>query len=322
MKEYGGYLEFERYYGLEYHEEGIALNSGRNCLRYLIEGKHINKIALPEYICSSVINACRSEKVEISYYEIDMNFKPILNEVKEDIYIYIVNYFGQLSDNYLSELCQMYSHIIIDNSQAFYAKAIPNVDTIYTCRKFFGVCEGAYLYTDCTLNKEMVYDRVYDRMEFLLGRFECGAQAFFNTYQKNEDFISNQEIKYMSPLTRNILKSLSYEKIRERRNRNFNILEEAFGDKNILNLSAPKGAYMYPLLIHDGKNIRHQLIEKGIYIPLLWPNILDNLNQDSRSYYLANNILPLPCDQRYVDEDMQYIIKVVNYLLAKMNPSG
>ena len=37
MKEFGGYLEFEHYYGREYHKNAIALNTARNCLRYIIK---------------------------------------------------------------------------------------------------------------------------------------------------------------------------------------------------------------------------------------------------------------------------------------------
>ena len=43
MREIGGYIELEHYQGNEYHK-GIALNSGRNCLRYLIKAKKIQKL--------------------------------------------------------------------------------------------------------------------------------------------------------------------------------------------------------------------------------------------------------------------------------------
>ena len=36
MKEIGGYLEFERNQGEEFHKNCLALNTGRNCLRYLM----------------------------------------------------------------------------------------------------------------------------------------------------------------------------------------------------------------------------------------------------------------------------------------------
>ena len=210
MKEIGGYIDFEHYYGAEYHEECLALNSGRNCLRYLIRARHIKEIALPKYICSAVYDVCREEDVKIYYYEIDQNFKPKLGTLPVGTWLYIINFYGQLSQDYLMKICEDYSEVIIDNSQAFFEKAIPGVDTLYTCRKFFGVSDGAYLYTNCETDMHIGYESAYDRMKFLLGRFEYGANAFYNEYQENEKYISEQGIKYMSCLSRNILKSVDY----------------------------------------------------------------------------------------------------------------
>lgn len=47
MREFGGYIEIEHYKGNEYHTECLALNNGRNCLRYLIRTRRIRKIMLP-----------------------------------------------------------------------------------------------------------------------------------------------------------------------------------------------------------------------------------------------------------------------------------
>lgn len=315
MREYGGYLEFEQYQGSEYHENAIALNSGRNCLRYLIKARQIKRIAIPKYICSAVTDACEIENVNIDYYDIDRGFKPILGKTSEYEYIYVVNYFGQLKQDYLKELCNKYRHIIVDNSQAFYAEALPDADTIYTCRKFFGVCDGAYLYTNCRLDMQIEHEHAYNRMEYLLGRFECGANAFYEMYRENERFLSGQGIKYMSHLTQNILKSLDYKRIKSARNTNFRLLAKAFSDINRLEIITPEAPYMYPLLVDKGSVIRAGLNERKIYTPLLWPNIIDNAEKSDFAYYLADNILPLPCDQRYSCEDMAYIIKTVKDLV-------
>ena len=43
MKEIGGYLELDTYSLQMLHDGAIALNSGRNCLAYLIKKKNIKK---------------------------------------------------------------------------------------------------------------------------------------------------------------------------------------------------------------------------------------------------------------------------------------
>ena len=76
-----------------------------------------------------------------------------------------------------------------------------------------------------------------------------------------------------------------------------------------MRLVVPEGAFAYPLYIENGVEIRKRLIKRNIYIPTLWPNVLENMSTESLEYAWASNILPLPCDQRYTVEDMKYIIK-------------
>ena len=99
MKEIGGFLEFEMNTGHEFHEDCIALNSGRNCLRYLIRVRNISKIWLPKLLCSAISDTCKEENVEICYYSIDEYLKPVLSGVPENEWLYFINYYGQYTDN-------------------------------------------------------------------------------------------------------------------------------------------------------------------------------------------------------------------------------
>lgn len=65
---------------------------------------------------------------------------------------------------------------------------------------------------------------------------------------------------------------------------------------------------MYPLYVDEGKKVRDYLISKKIYIPKLWPNIVEENNLSKIELEYINNILPLPIDQRYSKEDMDFII--------------
>ena len=72
---------------------------------------------------------------------------------------------------------------------------------------------------------------------------------------------------------------------------------------------------MYPLLLNNGYLIKRQLIEKKVYVPTLWPNVLKDCFLDSYEYYLANNMLFLPIDQRYDCTDMQYMLNIIEAFL-------
>lgn len=312
MKEYGGYIEFENNYGNMFHENAIALNCGRNALAYLCEAKKIKKLYLPYFLCSSVPNLCEKIGVEYSYYHIDKKFKPLFEqELGENEWLYIVNFYGQLDNDYISVWKQRYNRVIVDNTQSYYQLPIEGVDTFYTCRKFFGVADGAFLYTDKKLNQEIPLDESFERMHFLLGRYERSANEFYGEYVANNKLFATEPLKRMSRLTNNLLHGIDYEMVAKKRQNNYDFLNTEFQGTNELQLKSVYGAFMYPLLIQNGSLLRKELQKEKIYIPTLWPNVLEECQSDSLEYYYAANILPIPIDQRYGKEDMRYLVEVV-----------
>ncbi len=316
MREYGGFLELEQNQGLEYHEGAIALNLARNCLRYLIQAKNIKRIWLPRFLCDSVTAACQAEGIAIEYYSIDDVLRPVFGtfeKLTEDDYFYLVNYYGFLSREEIVKYASQAPHIIVDNTQAFYEEPIPGVDTIYTCRKYFGVPDGAYLYTDVVLGRELSQDRSWNRMSHVLGRYEDTASNFYSSYRENEDAFAEYPVMTMSPLTRNLMRGIDYERALECRASNYTYLQQVFSEINMLSAAShqPVGPFMYPLLVEEGAKLRKKLQAQKIYVPTLWPDVFDLCQPDELEYSLAENILPLPVDQRYGGEDMRYIEEVV-----------
>lgn len=86
---------------------------------------------------------------------------------------------------------------------------------------------------------------------------------------------------------------------------------EGVSKLNKLYLDVPDGAFMYPLYIENGSEIRRKLQIKKIFIPTLWPAVFNLCSEDELEYDMASNILPIPVDQRYGIEDMQYIIDAI-----------
>ncbi|WP_456104225.1 hypothetical protein [Phascolarctobacterium succinatutens] len=107
----------------------------------------------------------------------------------------------------------------------------------------------------------------------------------------------------MSRLTRNLLRSIDYEYVKQIRTNNFAYLHKKLREVNKLNIRPTEGAFMCPLLINDGMKIRKQLQQMKIYIPTLWPNVLDECELDTLEYKFAAYILPIPVDQRYGVEE-------------------
>ncbi len=312
MQEYGGYIEFEYYHGKEYHENAVALNSGRHCVEYLIRTRNISKLYMPYFMCDSVSALCEKIGVAVEYYHTDINFTPLFNgELAQGEWLYIVNFYGQLSDELLLQFKNKYGKVIVDNAQAFFRKPLENVDTCYTCRKFFGVADGGYLYTDKFIEAELPKDISYDRMTFLFGRMEKSASEFYGQYADNNEMFADEPLKQMSKLTQNLMCGIDYERIKDIRTNNFRYFHSRFESINKLNLTIPEGAFMYPLYIENGAEVRKALQQKKIYIPTLWPDVFELCQEDELEYDMARNILPMPVDQRYNEEDLEYISEAV-----------
>lgn len=311
MREIGGYIEYEHYHGEMLHENSIKLNCGRNALLYLVLKRNISTIWMPKYMCDSCSRALQQSNVSICYYNISFDFKIVDFEINDNDWVYIVNYYGQYSDDYIKSLKKKYKNIILDCTQSYFYEPMDNIDTIYSCRKYFGVSDGAILISDCLDDAEIEIDESFRRMEFLLGRFERTASEFYSQYVKSNEYFYSQPIKRMSKLTENILRSIDYDFVKGRRESNFAFLHDRLNERNIMKLNMPEGPFMYPFYFENGCELREKLILNKIYIPVLWPNVVEDNVRDSVEFKLAKNTLMLPCDQRYDENDMKYIVDMV-----------
>jgi hypothetical protein len=311
MREIGGYIEFEQCYKTMLHESAKKLNCGRNCLAYLIKVRGITSIALPFFLCESIKNICKKYNVNIRYYDLNDSLMPKDLILKNDEWLYVVNYYGQIDSIQVKSLSLRYKHIIVDYAHAYFDMPIEGVDSIYTCRKFFGVPDGAFLYTDSDLLEPIECDESFERMHFLLGRYERSASEFYNEYIENNRIFTTQPIKCMSKLTQNLLRNIDYERVKMVRTENYTYLASRLHDFNLLDIHKVEGAFAYPLMLKEAQKVRNHLIQNKIYIPVLWPNVINDVDEESYECQLAKNILPLPCDQRYGIEEMEYMVELI-----------
>lgn len=387
MKEYGGYIELDTYHGKELYPHLLALNSARTALRFLIRYRQIKKLLLPTPCCYTIWEACEQEKIPWVFYPVDQHFQPVLDDRKEGgleegEWLYLVNYYGVLSDDQIQAYADTYPRLIVDNAQAFFRPPFMpqrawgdkgTVDSLYSCRKFLGVPDGAYLAvggggtagTDLAAGGDLLagddpvaegdllagggpaaeddpvagqalrlareprlqalYDALpldvsHERMGFLLGRFEGIASDYYSDYARNNALFSEEPVKQMSRLTHNLLRGIDYGTVLARRSENFRHLHERLKDLNRLELPLVPGAYAYPFWYREdapaGPWLRKKLLEKKIYIPTLWPEMLQKGHEATMSYRLSASILPLPVDQRYGAADMDVICDALLGALA------
>lgn len=313
MQAIGGYFSLELPLREEYHKDAIRLNTGRNCLEYILRARGYKKVYVPYYTCEAVMEPINKLSIPYEFYHIDIRFE-IRDHftLKADEALLYTNYFG-LKQRYVEQLAEKIgTRLIVDNTQAFYAKPIKCIDTFYTCRKFFGVADGAYLYTDKLLDEEFGQDKSYDRMAHLLKRIDLSAEDGFADFRRVDDGLDNQPIRKMSQLTQRIMQSIDYEAAAKKRRENYQILHEVLGEENNSVLPLDKNAVpmVYPFLAPI-KELREKLIENKVFVARYWPNVLDWTTEKEMEYILAYQMQPLPIDQRYGNEEMQRIIDLV-----------
>lgn len=315
MTPIGGYFSLELPKGESYHPNAIALNTGRNCLEYILKCRGYRKVYIPYYTCSVVLEPFQKLDVVYEYYHIDRQLEIadaiVLNENEALLY---TNYFG-LKQAYVEQLANQYGkQLIVDKTQAFYAKPVEGIDTFYTCRKFFGVPDGAYLYSDVKANFEIVQDVSYDRMTFLLKRLDLGAEAGYADFREQSERLVGQPIKRMSNLTAEMMRGIDYQAVAIRRRENFKYLNEQLGATNQLHLTLADDAVpmVYPYLTDD-KTLKQRLISKKIFVATYWPNVFEWCKPEDREYQLAERTIFIPIDQRYGIEDMKRIKETINY---------
>lgn len=310
--EYGGYLELERFSGDIFHSDGIALNCGRSCLGYMLDTGKINKIYLPYLLCETVRRTIKKYDVKLGFYHIDREFRPIIDfEVHDDEFLYIVNFYGQLTEEYVRQSIKKYRNIILDNAQDYYAAPVEGAHTIYICRKFFGVPDGAFLYSSFQNDNEYERDIVNGRMRFLLGRFEENAAKFYDEYKMNDAYFDGESVKRMSLISENILKGIDYESVKNRRTKNWEYVSDRLSKYNRLAPVKSEGPFAYPLLVSDGMKIKIMLAKNQVYVPTLWPNVIAESEVRTIEHEYASDILPIPVDQRYSLQNMQAICEII-----------
>ena len=312
-KEIGGYFQLEELQGTEYYPDLYRVNLGRTALLWLLQTKGYKKIILPVFLCVSVTEICEENHIQIEFYHLgeNLNVEYPRRKLEEDEVLYLVNYYGQLIDEQILEYRRIYGNIIVDHTHAFFQKPLPGIDTLYSCRKFWGVSDGAYLSTDVGFTGEIPQDYSADRMKHILGRYERDAGTYYKDMLKNAAGYEHMEIRRMSALTRNLLKGIDYEKAARKREENYEILAGLLGSDSVFNRVIPQAPFVYPYFHVNGPELRKRLAEHKIFVPVYWKNVMETCGRDSMEYHWAADILPLPCDQRYGPEEMEYMATVV-----------
>ena len=321
IKPIGGYFELadRETAGNFPHKDGILLNTGRNALEYILRSiKDIKSIYLPYFTCEVVLEPIKKLGIPYHFYHINPRFE-IAEHINqgEGEYIIANNYYG-IKDLYIQSLYAHYGdHLIVDCAQAFFTPVVNGIKAFYSCRKFVGVADGGIAYLGNEIGADvslLEFEPTETHSDHLLIRKEKGAEAGFFNYQANEAALDRQSIRQMSELTKDALQHIDYEKIKQQRIRNWNILNDALVATNQIQTPLTSDfecPMIYPYMVENGLELRKKLISEKIFVAKYWPNVIpyDGFEFEAN---LADKVVCLPLDQRYDKEDMNRMFVTIN----------
>jgi hypothetical protein len=315
MKPVGGYFELELSKGrYVYHEVPYTFKSGRSALHYILRVCKPRLVYVPFYTCNALLQSFEAAGITYKRYAIDERLEPVaLPDLQRDDYFLYINYFG-LKDATVKKLSARYGEqLIADCTQAFFTKGNGSSWFFNSCRKFFGVPDGAYLYPPDHIRLEPVDSRneTYT-VEHLMKRLNGHVQEGYNAFTENEK-LCGPEVTGMSVLSELLLSDIDYTEVINRRRANFNYLHRVFKNQNQFSMAVEEESVpmVYPLMTATPID-RENLYRNKIFVPTFWAEVKDgNSLEYATEIKLANNLLPLPIDHRYNEEDMKRMAALI-----------
>ena len=321
----GGYFELELPSGAgEPYPGALKYQSARAAFAGLLQHVRPRRVWMPWYNCDTMLEAPGIAGIGVQRYGLDGDLYPQgLDALAPDECLLYVNYFG-VCNRQVERLLGEFPHeqIIIDHSQAFYAKAPECLGTLYSPRKFFGVPDGGYLLTSLRVLPPRDRDtQSVERLKPLLIRLSEGPEAGYEAIQIARMSLKGQPPRSMSTLTEALLGHIDYPGALLRRNENFMKLHRALGPMNWFPIPAdiPAGPMCYPFLC-EMANLHDWLIRHRVFVGHYWPGVRGPLDRDDDlERVLSQQCVPVPCDQRYGAADMERIIALIE---AFLQPRG
>ena len=316
------------------------MSGGRASLQIIcdyLKSIGINEILLPEYICPTVLDCFDYNNIKYDFYRISMHFKIDLDDLhiksKEKDAILFITFFGfsfspgELS--FISNLKKAGKLIIEDNVQlAFNKNRIGNL-SFNSFRKFVPY-DGSFLYSDFPLD-EFVKKHILGkntRIPMIRDAREYKKRFIFNGIGEEAEALKkfkDAEVAYYNDTcpVGDIDEKVSIEKldwntiIAKRRENYCYAVKQIISIKNVelINnkLNTDDIPIGIPFYIKNRDNIRNGLRRKNIFLPVHW-DFKNDMRYTKNSIEQSKDILTFVIDQRYGEEEIEYIVESIKQL--------
>lgn len=315
--EYGGCLPLEKIERINNplrQYPHTTWNSGRSAIYAAVQDYGADLVWLPYYLCPSVKQFLEKCNIAIKEYHVNNHYEPILKKpLQQNEMILWTNWYGCMEHTLIEKIQEIFKkQVIMDYSQALFCQPEKESESyfVYSCRKFLGVPDGAYLVQQNLKEQERKVNFDCNGWDYLVQCKILQSNAVYTLYSRYEKKLGNQ-FQDMSELTKQYINGLDWALIKNRRKKNMEFLHSKLEKFNLLEVDfQSESCFMYPFMT-EGENLHERLIQKHIFVPKWWKHMLQISELLQHEYKWAKQIVPLPIDQRYDKTDMEWIAEQV-----------
>lgn len=310
-------------------DSAILLDAARSGIYVLLHLLPVRQIWLPSYFCNSVLWAIDQQRTPVKFYEINYNLSipsdVWLDAVQPNDLVIFIDYFGFVGDtSWVKQAKERGAWVLEDASQALLSTDVGKVAdfTLYSPRKYLGVPDGGILVSNSDIGFDEI-ELIPASPEWWLTAFSaCTMRREFDLHGGNRDWFKLFQVREneapvgfysMSQLSEMLLKhGFDYSSISQRRRNNYNLLADALADIALFpSLPAQTVPLGFPIRLKNRDEVRQLLFDHNIYPPVHW-QLENSVPQEfAASHQLSAEIMTLPCDQRYGNDDMERMIQRV-----------
>lgn len=324
-----------------YYEDEVFTSSGRSAISLILSDieNNVKKALLPSFTCESVIDPFIRQDYQVCYYHITANGTISQKLFLEDLQnnqpsvVFIHNYFGFNTTSEITELIPEIRKrgiiVIEDITQTLYSEFLRSSADYYigSFRKWAGIPDGGFALkaTGRFRNKPKTEDSQLAELKLNAMRAKYDylfhgtgdKNSFLRMFAEAEDFLERQDKIYqMSSVSRREQASLKISDLKKRRIDNFRFLLNNIPGSNVLPLfdELPEKVVplYFPVLCKQERHIiQTKLRDNQIFAPIVWPKPDFMTEHYCGSDHLYENLLCIPCDQRYGIEEMERISSII-----------
>ena len=312
---------------------GTWTTNGRSALYLILQhfkqqgGEHVH---LPAFLCQSVLQPVLALELDYSFYPVQADLAA-LPDPPPNSAVLLIHYFGFINNamDLLRHSSGQDYHLIEDASHVFlnerYFNEFENQYVFFSTRKHGPTVSGGWCNLEVDLDdpdkdiEVWVWKSLAARLLKGLYLSNKNGEAdsttedyYLELFREVEDsFNCGIQPTKLPQLILSLIDSIHWDTISRRRRNNWQLLHELIGNKveslfdHLPDGSVPLG---YVIRLKNRDTVKEKLAAQRIFAPVHWllPEEVDR-KKFPDSAKLSDSLLTLPIDQRYGEDEMNYI---------------